>query len=263
MAMAAVDDASRLKLHRGRAPDENPAGDLPSPGPSQSKLVRGSELAIQGLIVYSIIEAALETMPELAGWQIFFDASEAIVVALFTVEYLIRWCLARRKMTYPFTPLAIIDSAAVLPFYLSAGVDLRALRILTLLRVLRVFKLGRYNQALHHLIKALAMVKRELAVFGFAASIVMLVAATGIYFAEYDAQPDKFNSIPACMWWAVVTLTTVGYGDLVPITPLGKLFASLVMVMGIGIVAIPTGLISSAMTELARRNRHGEGYSLQ
>ncbi len=233
---------------------ESHAAPLSPPAP-KSRLGRVIEIAIQGMILYSIFEASLETMPELAGWDRFFDASEMVVVALFTLEYLVRWGMSRSKIAYPFTPLAIVDFVAVLPFYVSTGIDLRAVRVLTVFRVLRVFKLGRYSQALLHLTNAVALVKRELAVFGFAASLVMLLAATGIYFAEYDAQPDKFSSIPACMWWAVVTLTTVGYGDLVPVTPLGKVFASLVMVMGIGIVAIPTGLISSAMTELARRNR--------
>jgi voltage-gated potassium channel len=222
------------------------------PPEASSRLVRFSEIGIQVLIVYSIVTIALETMPELNHLTWLFNASEAIVVGLFTLEFVFRWLRAENKLTHPFRILSLVDLVAILPFYLSTGADLRAVRALSLLRI---FKMSRYNRALRHLTDALAIVKRELMVFGFVANIVMLLAATGIYFAENEAQPDKFSSIPACMWWSVVTLTTVGYGDLIPITPLGKCFASLVMMMGIGVVAIPTGLISSAMTELARKNR--------
>ncbi len=219
------------------------------------RLFQAAELFIQVLIVYSIFTFVLETMPELSRFARFFEVSEAVVVAIFTVEYAIRWATAEKKWTYPFRPMSLVDLAAILPFFLALQVDLRAVRAFRLVRVLRILKLARYNQALQHLADAFALVRREFAVFAFLAGITLLLSATGIYYAEHDSQPDKFGSILACLWWSIVTLTTVGYGDVFPVTPFGKVFASLVMVVGIGVVAIPTGLMSSALTELARNKR--------
>jgi voltage-gated potassium channel len=217
------------------------------------------ELFIQVLIIYSLVTFALETMPELAEYEEFFAISEAVVVILFTGEYFVRWGLARNKLLYPLRPIALVDLAAILPFYLLHGFDLRAVRVLRLLRILRVFKLGRYTAALQRFGDAFRQIIPELTVFGLIALSLLLLAATGIYYAEHEAQPDKFSSIPEAMWWSIVTMTTVGYGDIYPITPLGRAFASLVMIIGIGTVAVPTGLISSALTEQARKRRETDG----
>lgn len=236
-----------------------------SPTNRRAKAANAGEIVIQVLIVYALVTFVLETMPELSRFSRFFEISETAVVLVFTVEYVIRWATSQKKLSYPFRLMSMVDLAAILPFYVAMQVDLRAVRVIRLLRVLRLLKLARYNQALQRLAEAFTLVRREFAVFGFLAAIYLLLSSTGIYYAEHDAQPNRFSSIPSCLWWSVVTLTTVGYGDVYPVTAFGKMFASAVMVLGIGIVAVPTGLISSALTELARqRSEHPRksGHSL-
>jgi len=218
-------------------------------------LPRSVELSIQVLIVYSIITTVLETMPELAGYRSFFRFSEFVVVAIFTLEYLIRWYRSPDRLRYPLRPMAIIDLLAILPFYIRLTVDLRSLRALRLLRIFRLLKLGRYSRALQTLGEAFRRAGPELAVFGFIVLIVILLSSMTLYYAEHEAQPDVYESIPASLWWAVVTLTTVGYGDVYPVTPIGKVVASIVMLTGIGLIAIPAGVVSSHMTEIIREVR--------
>ena len=139
--------------------------------------------------------------------------------------------------------------AAILPFYVAAGFDLRAVRVIRLLRLARILKLLKYNQAINRFHRALVISKEELILFGFVAVVMLYLSAVGIYYFENVAQPERFESVFHSLWWAVTTLTTVGYGDMYPVTVGGKLFTFLVLMVGLGIVAIPTGLLASALSQ--------------
>ena len=143
----------------------------------------------------------------------------------------------------------MIDFCAIDPFYISTGLDLRALRGFRLLRLFRVLKLVRYNRAMQRYHRAFAMSREELVLFGFAAAIVLFLAGMGIYYFECPVQPEVFSSVFHSLWWTVITLTTVGYGDMVPVTLGGRLFTFFLLVIGIGVVAVPTAILSSALSK--------------
>ncbi len=178
------------------------------------------------------------------------------MVGIFTVEYLLRVYVADKKTEYVFSFYGIIDFLAILPFYLSTGLDLRAIRIFRLLRLVQILKLFRYNQAIRRFQIAFSIAKEELILFGFVALILLYLSAVGIYYFENDAQPEQFKSVFHSLWWAVTTLTTVGYGDMYPITVGGRLFTFFVLMLGLGIVAIPTGLLSSALTQARNEEKN-------
>ena len=223
------------------------------------------DLALMGLIAASSVAVILESIKSWAiPYRSYFLAFEVFTVGVFTVEYILRlWsCVEREKtqdplssrLRYAVTPLAIIDLLAILPSYLSLflGADLRILRTL---RLLRIFKFTRYSAALTLMI---AVFRKEAGAFGatlFILLVILVMASTGIYMVERDAQPQAFGSIPAAMWWAVATLTTVGYGDVTPITPLGKFFGACVTITGVGMVALPSGLLASGFSEELRLRR--------
>jgi voltage-gated potassium channel len=138
---------------------------------------------------------------------------------------------------------------AILPFYITSGVDLRSLRIFRLLRVFRAFKFLKYNDSLDRLLNAFRSIKNELIVFSVATAFLLYLSAVGIYYFENPAQPEKFKSIFHSLWWAVTTLTTVGYGDMYPITTGGKLFSTLIVFLGLGLVAVPSGLLATAFSK--------------
>lgn len=212
-------------------------------------------LSIQILIISSLIMFAIETLPNLNGHlKQVLSVLETIVVLIFSLEYLLRIWVADSKTKYMFSFFGMIDLLAILPFYISSGVDLRSVRIFRLLRVFRAFKMLRYNKAITRLKSALSMVKEELILFSIATSFLLFVASVGIYYFESSVQQDQFKSIFHCLWWAVVTLTSVGYGDSYPITVGGKIFTSIIVFIGLGIVAIPTGLIASALTKTLGSN---------
>ena len=160
---------------------------------------------------------------------------------LFTVEYGLRVATSTKKAGYVFSFYGVIDLVAILPFYLSLGVDLRAIRAIRLLRVFRLFKLTRYNRAMERFGKAIVRTREEAMVFLFATFILLYISSLGIYYFERDAQPDTFQSVFHSMWWAVATLTTVGYGDVYPITLGGKVFTFVILMCGLGVVAVPAG----------------------
>ena len=138
---------------------------------------------------------------------------------------------------------------AILPFYLSLGVDLRSLRALRFLRLFRILKLMRYNKAIERFSRAISLAKEEVLLFLIVTLILIYFSAVGIYYFEHEVQPENFASIFDSLWWAIITLTTVGYGDVYPITVGGKVFTFFILMIGLGIVAIPTGIISSALTK--------------
>ncbi len=223
------------------------------------------DLFLITLIAINVAAVILETVESIeTRYHTVFWVIEIISVAVFTLEYAARvWTSPENpefqnsknpRLAYITSPLALIDLVAILPFYLGFIVDMD-LRFLRVLRLLRILKLTRYSSAMSML---LDVFREEANAFfaGFFILIVLLViAASGAYLVEHEVQPGKFGSIPAAMWWAMATLTTVGYGDVTPITPAGKIFGSLVGVVGIGIAALPAGILASGMADLLRRRR--------
>jgi len=163
------------------------------------------------------------------------------------------------RLRYFFSPLALVDLIAVLPYFLSfLAVDMRFLRALRMLRLLRIAKFGRYSETLALFARVMRHKREELVITGLLMLVLIVLSASLMYFAEHEAQPDKFPDIPTTAWWAVVTLTTVGYGDVFPVTALGKLFASAVAIFGIAMFALPAGIVSSGFVEKymeARKSR--------
>jgi voltage-gated potassium channel len=205
---------------------------------------------IQALILVSVITFSIETIPNLKPQTRFILQSvEWFSVVVFTIEYFLRVYVADRKPRFVFSFFGIIDLLAILPFYLSFGVDLRSLRALRFLRLFRILKLVRYNRAMSHFTQAIKSAKEEILLFIFITLILIYFSAVGIYYFENQAQPEHYSSIFDSLWWAIITLTTVGYGDVYPITVGGKVFTFFILMIGLGIVAIPTGIISSALTK--------------
>jgi voltage-gated potassium channel len=208
---------------------------------------------VQGLILLSIITFSIDTLPSLSKeFKKTLSVIELVTVVFFTVEYFLRIIISKDKLKFLFSFYGFIDLFAFLPFYISSGLDLRAIRIFRLLRLFRILKILRYNKAIHRFQRAFVIVKEELVLFGIVSLMVLYLSAVGIYFFENEAQPKVFSSVFHSLWWAVSTLTTVGYGDIYPITNGGKIFTFVVLTVGIGIVAIPAGLISSALTQTRR-----------
>lgn len=206
-------------------------------------------LTVQFLILVSLVSFTLDTLPNIGPtMKSALGIIEYVTVAIFTVEYLLRIYVANNKLRFMFSFYGMVDLLAILPFYISSGVDLRAVRVFRFLRLLRILKLARYNAAIQRFHRAFVIVREELALFGMVALIILYLSAVGIYYFENEAQPDKFQSVPHSLWWAVTTLTTVGYGDMFPVTAGGKLFTFFVLIVGLGVVAVPTGLIASALT---------------
>ena len=218
------------------------------------------------LIVLNVIALILETEASVyAGWHAGFRIFEAVSVTLFTVEYIARvWACPEQpeyagpgpvkgRLRYAMTPLAVFDLLAILPFLLGfilPGADLRLLRAF---RLLRLLKLTRYSQALQSLGHVAVRQRRELVASVLVMAILLMFCSSGIYFLERNVQPEAFASIPRAMWWAMATLTTVGYGDVAPVTALGKIFGAFSMVLGIGMFALPTGILATGFTEELQR----------
>ena len=203
------------------------------------------------LIVFSIITLSVETLPGLSSTaKELLDLSEVVVTVLFTVEYILRVATAPSKKGYIFSFYGIIDLLAILPFYLALGIDLRSIRVFRLLRIFRILKMAQYSKAMERFGKALSHAKAEALVFLCITLMLLYFSAAGIYYFENETQPENFSSIFHSLWWAVTTLTTVGYGDFYPITVGGKLFTFLILMCGLGIVAVPAGLIAAALSKV-------------
>lgn len=223
---------------------------------SDSKKGRAFDLTIQVLIIISLVAFSIETLPNLsASTYSLLAGIEIVVVTIFTVEYLLRILVAEKKLKYIFSFYGVIDLLAILPFYLSGTISLQALRILRLLRLFRILKLARYNEAIQRISKAIWISKEELILFSIVTLVMLYLSALGIYHFEHAAQPDVFRSIFDSLWWAVATLTTVGYGDVYPITTGGRLFTFMVLMIGLGVVAVPTGIIASALSSVRKSGK--------
>ena len=217
---------------------------------NDTKSGRRFDLITQALIILSLVSFSFETLPNLDdGTKELLNIFETISVCIFSAEYLLRVFLNKKPFKYIFSFFGVIDLLAILPFYLASGIDLRSVRIFRLFRLFRVFKLLQYNDALDRVSDAFSSVKKELVVFGVATIFMLYVAAVGIYYCENPAQPEQFKSVFHSLWWSVTTLTTVGYGDIYPITVGGKIFTTFVVFIGMGMVAIPTGLLASAFSK--------------
>ena len=217
------------------------------------------EKLIQILIVISLISFAFETLPNLStAWQTVLKFTEIIIVLIFTIEYIIRISLCRPRLKYIFSFYGVIDILAILPFFLTAGIDIKSIRAFRLLRLLRFVKLLKYNKAIRRLRDALIDAKDELILSGIVAGILLYLASIGIYYFEEEAQPDSFGSVFHSMWWAVCSLTTVGYGDVKPITVGGKIFTGIVLIIGVGIVAMPTAILASSFNNAKKKEKKND-----
>jgi voltage-gated potassium channel len=217
------------------------------------------------LNVIAIIAESFAGMREVIGRGFWYF--EIFSVGVFTIEYLARlwtfdlkypdekpWRAFRKTLT---SPLAILDLLAILPTYVPflIPIDLRALRILRPMRVVQVFKLTRYFRALKLIGNVFKEKRWELEVTFFMAFILLLLSSTLMYYAEYAVQPQHFPNILASFWWAIITLTTVGYGDVVPITTFGKLLGGIISLLGVGLVALPTAILGSAFIQKNKQQR--------
>ena len=247
---------------------------LLEPSEKGDRASRMVDVGLVTLIVLNVAAVLAESVDSLrAAYASEFRIFELLSVGVFTVEYLSRvWCAVegtsfahcstalRARLKFMLTPLAVIDLLAVLPFYLATFglLGMSDMRVVRLLRLLRLFKLSRYSEPLALLGEVLQENARNfIAAFGVLI-IVMILAASGMYVLERDVQPAAFGNIPSAMWWAFATLTTVGYGDVTPITPLGKAFGAAVTVVSIGIVALPAGMLASSFS--ARLRQKSDSY---
>jgi len=211
------------------------------------------DLFIQFLIIVSIILFSINTLPDISlKIKEVLDYIEIAIIFIFTIEYLIRISVADKSLKYIFSFYGLIDLISILPFYLTVNFDFRIIRIFRLFRLFRILKFVRYSNAIDRYIKAFREIKEELLLFMTATIILLYISAVGIYFFEYQAQPEAFKSIFHSLWWSVATLTTVGYGDIAPITIGGKIFTFIILMIGLSIVSIPAGLISSAFSKIRK-----------
>jgi voltage-gated potassium channel len=221
---------------------------------NDSKIGRRFDIFIQSLILLSLISFSIETLPNLSDKVInFLNIFEFITIVIFSIELLLRLILTSPPFKYLFSFYGIIDLIAVIPFYLSVGVDLRSVRIFRLLRLFRIFKLFKYSSAIDRLNSAFSEIKKEITIFIIGAFFFIYVSSIGIYHFEHKVQPEIFKSVFHSMWWAVTTLTTVGYGDMYPVTTGGKIFTTIIVFIGMGMIAVPTGLLASALSKTFKK----------
>jgi voltage-gated potassium channel len=222
------------------------------------------------LIVLNVTAVSLSTVSALsATYAGFFHVFEEISVFIFTVEYLLRaWiCVVNEHYRHPvagrikhvFTPFAIIDLLAIAPFYLPMIIPFHLvfIRVLRLLRLFRLLKLGRYSESIRTFGAIFKAKREEMAVAMTMAAMLLVFAAGLMYFIESGAQPEAFSSIPATMWWAVETMTTVGYGDVYPVTPAGKVLAAVIAILGIAIFLLPAGIMAAGYAEHMQHRHNG------
>lgn len=228
------------------------------------------DLGMIVLILLNIVALMVDTVESIhAAYGPYLATFEDISIGIFAVEYFLRvWSIVEDKrysgslwgrIKFVFTPMALVDLFSFLPAILFVTLDLRFLRILRVLRVIRLFKIVRYVEVvkmMDHVIKA----KRSELIMSFVFVVMVLVMVSFIlFYAENSVQPDKFSSVPQTMWWSVETLTTVGYGDIVPVTAIGQFLAGLIAILGIGLFAIPTSIITAGyLEEFSRKKHHGE-----
>ncbi|WP_275316908.1 ion transporter [Tenacibaculum bernardetii] len=223
---------------------------------------------IYALIILNVLSIILNSYKEVrTDYGKFLKYFEYFSVIIFSIEYILRLWTASEKykkgtnfykrIKFSFSTYGIIDLLAILPFYLPLifPFDLRVLRILRLFRLLRILKLGRLSKSLKTISSVLKETKSELSITLFVAFILLILSSSLMYYFENEVQPEKFENIGQAMWWSVATLTTVGYGDVYPITGVGKFLSAIIALIGIGFVALPTGILSSAFIERVQKNK--------
>lgn len=228
---------------------------------------------IMGLILLNVAAVIVETVDSIhEKYELFFEYFEIFSVIIFSIEYVIRvWaCTAIDKYKHPIlgrlkymvSVSAIIDLLAILPFYLPYLInhaDGRIIRVLRLFRLFRIFKLGRYSQAFSLISNVVKKRREELVVTLSLLIILLIFASTLMYYIEYEPDKPGFQSIPETMWWGVATLTTVGYGDVYPVTALGKLLGAIIAILGVGLFALPAGIVAAGFeSELSNRKKKGK-----
>jgi voltage-gated potassium channel len=237
-------------------------------------LERSGNVVLGALILANVLAAILETVrPWRERYGAAFESFEALSVDVFIVEYVLRvWTCTldqryRRpvigRLRYIVSPLALIDLAAIVPALLPGDVflDLRFARAIRLVRMLRALKVARYSRTMQTFANVFRERTADLALIGIFLALLLVLSASLMYFAEHGTQPEVFSSIPAAMWWAVVTLTTVGYGDVYPMTPWGKCLGALIALIGIGFFALPAGILAAAFAEEVHKSRSVETKS--
>jgi voltage-gated potassium channel len=242
----------------------------------ESKADKFINIFIISLIVLNVVAVMLETIEPLhRKYQPFFDNFDAISVYIFTVEYLLRvWSCThdprykgsiKGRLKYILTPGALIDLMAFLPFYIHAiaGIDLRTLRILRLIRFFRLFRLTAYTRSAQMIFNVFKSRMNELLLSLILVLFLIIIASCFLYFAEHNhiENKDKFSSIPATLWWAVVKLTTPGYGDMYPMTTIGKIMAGVIMLTGVAFFALPAGIITAGFLEEIKFIRKIKGHN--
>lgn len=217
---------------------------------------------IYGLIILNVIALILESYESIdLKYSLFFWYFEVISLCVFSIEYIARVysynAYGEPRRDFLFSFYGIIDALAIIPFCLPflISFDLRIIRILRLFRLIRVFKFGRLSKSFNTIKEVLINTKTEMFMTMSMALVLLLISSTLMYYAESEVQPDKFKSIGHSFWWAIATLTTVGYGDIYPITTLGKILSSVIAIIGIGFVALPTGILSSAFMDHLKSNK--------
>lgn len=239
--------------------------DVPEHGDTVSKYF---DLFLIALIVVNVVAVILESVSVLQQrWTDVFYFIEISSLVIFSLEYVFRvWSIIDNKwrpeyahplwgrLRFMRSPMAIVDLLAVAPFWLGMFIpmDLRFLRVV---RLLRVLKLTRYSAAMNLLFEVLRAEARVIGAAMFTLFLTLIFAASAIYLVEHEAQPEAFANIPQAMWWAIMTVTTVGYGDVVPVTPTGKVLGSFLGLVGVGMVALPAGILASGFSEVLERHR--------
>ncbi|KQC14427.1 MAG: potassium channel protein [Desulfuromonas sp. SDB] len=239
--------------------------DKAEPGDKTSRIF---DIFIMTLIILNIISVVLETEKGIYScWETQFYYFELISIIIFSIEYILRiWsCTSnpiyngrfKGRIKFFFSGMALIDLFAILPFYIPMviPIDLRFIRILRLFRMFRLFKMGRYSKSFE-IVKAVIKDKKEELIIALIFTLILLFLSSSVmYFVENTAQPDKFSSILDSMWWGMSTLTTVGYGDVYPVTPLGKFLGMIISILGIGVFALPTGILASGFSEEIKKHK--------
>ena len=240
---------------------------LLEPASDKDTISKITDIFLVSLIFFNILMVILETVESLyLNYKTFFRNFELFSVTIFSIEYVGRlWSCVENKsnsetntkarIKYIFSFSALIDAIAILPSllaFLFPTVDLRFVRAL---RIFRLLKFSRYSSSINTLLVVLWDQRKSFGAAFFILFIILIISSSGMYLVEKDIQPDKFGSIPQSMWWSIVTLTTVGYGDVYPVTSMGKFFGSIIIILGIGTVALPSGILASAFTEHTKRNQ--------
>lgn len=219
------------------------------------------------LIFLNVISVILESVDSIkAIWVNYFEAFEFFSVIMFSIDYLARLAVCtlnptfsgrfKERLRHLVRPMALIDLVSILPFFLPfLGLDLRFMRVIRLFRVIRIAHTSKYNKVFQVVIRVFRNAKEELIIASIIMGVVLVISSSIIYICEQEAQPDQFSSIPASMWWSIETLTTVGYGDLIPVTPIGRFFASIIAVLGVCLFALPIGIIGAGFVREAKNQK--------